>query len=117
MFDEEGSKIVQKLVDKAKVNGVELNFPVDFKTGSTFSADAEVGDATLESGIAEGWMGLDIGPKTIEKFTKEVIPKCRTIVWNGPPGVFEFESFATGTKAIMDAVVDVTKTGATTIIG
>ena len=62
-------------------------------------------------------MGLDIGPKTIEKFTKDVIPKCQTIVWNGPPGVFEFENFATGTKALMNAVVEVTKNGATTIIG
>lgn len=62
-------------------------------------------------------MGLDIGPKTIKKFTKDVILKSKVIVWNGPPGVFEFDNFATGTKAIMDAVVEVTKTGATTIIG
>ena len=105
------------MVDKAKANNVELHIPVDFKTGSKFSADAEVGKATLESGIPDSWMGLDIGPKTIEKFTKDVIPQCQTIVWNGPPGVFEFENFSTGTKALMDAVVEVTKTGATTIIG
>ncbi|CAB4005686.1 phosphoglycerate kinase 1 [Paramuricea clavata] len=117
LFDEEGSKIVQRLVDKAKANDVQLHIPVDYKTGSKFSADAEVGEATLESGIPDGWMGLDIGPKTIEKFTKDVIPKCQTIVWNGPPGVFEFENFAIGTKAVMDAVVEVTKAGATTIIG
>lgn len=117
LCDEEGSKIVQKLVDKAKGSGVEFHLPVDFKTGNTFAADAVVGEATLESGIPDGWMGLDIGPKTIEKFTKDVIPKCQTIVWNGPPGVFEFENFASGTKAIMDAVVQATKAGAITIIG
>lgn len=117
LFDEEGSKIVQTLVDKAKKNGVELCLPVDFKTASKFSADAEVGEATLESGIPDGWMGLDIGPKTIDNFTKDVIPKCKTIVWNGPAGVFEFENFAAGTKAVMDAVVKATKAGATTIIG
>ncbi|XP_028397687.1 phosphoglycerate kinase-like [Dendronephthya gigantea] len=117
LYDEEGSKIVQKLVDKAKANGVEFHIPVDFKTGDKFTADAAVGDATLESGIPDGWMGLDIGPKTIEKFTKDVILQSKTIVWNGPPGVFEFDNFATGTKALMDAVVEVTKTGATTIIG
>ena len=117
MFDEEGSKIVQKLMDKAKQNGVEIHLPVDFKTASKFAADADVGEATLESGIPDGWMGLDIGTKSIETFTKHVIPKCQTIVWNGPPGVFEFENFASGTKAVMDAVVKVTKSGATTIIG
>lgn len=117
MFDEEGSKIIQRLMDKAKANGVDLHIPVDFKTGSKFAADADVGEATLESGIPDGWMGLDIGPKTIQIFTKDVIPKCQTIVWNGPPGVFEYESFSTGTKAVMDAVVEVTKSGATTIIG
>ena len=105
------------MVEKAKENKVEFHIPVDFKTASKFSADAEVGEATLESGIPDGWMGLDIGPKTIEKFTKDVIPKCQTIVWNGPPGVFEFENFETGTKALMDAVVFATKAGATTIIG
>lgn len=99
------------------MNGVELHFPVDFKIGSKFSNDAEVGKTTLEDGIPNGWMGLDIGEKTIEKFTKEVIPKCHTIVWNGPPGVFEFDNFSHGTKAVMAAVVEATKNGSTTIIG
>ncbi|XP_046852348.1 phosphoglycerate kinase-like [Xenia sp. Carnegie-2017] len=117
LFDEEGSKIVEKISSKAKVNGVELHFPVDFKIGSKFSNDAEVGKTTLEDGIPNGWMGLDIGEKTIEKFTKEVIPKCHTIVWNGPPGVFEFDNFSHGTKAVMAAVVEATKNGSTTIIG
>jgi phosphoglycerate kinase len=76
----------------------------------------QVGSATVESGIPDGWMGLDIGPKTIECF-KAPISRAKVVVWNGPAGVFEFENFAKGTKAIMDEVVAATKRGAITIIG
>lgn len=103
-------------MDKAKEKNVEIHLPVDFVTGSKFGDDAEVGAATLESGVPDGWMGLDIGPKTIELF-KAPILRAKTIVWNGPPGVFELEKFAAGTKAIMDAVVETTKGGSITIIG
>lgn len=116
LYDEDGSKIVQKLMDKAKANNVQIHLPVDFVTGDNFSADAKVGTADVETGIAAGDMGLDVGAKTNTRFT-EVIGRAKTIVWNGPPGVFEFENFSKGTKAMMDAVVHATEKGATSIIG
>jgi phosphoglycerate kinase len=116
LFDEEGSKIVQKLMDKAKAKNVQIHLPTDFVTGDKFGEDATVGAATLESGIPANALGLDVGPKTAEEF-KKVVLRAKTIVWNGPPGVFEFEHFAAGTKAVMDAIVQVTAAGATTIIG
>ena len=118
LYDEEGSTLVLNIVAKAKENNVTIHLPVDFITGNAFAADAQVGHATVsgESGIPEGWMGLDIGPQSNALFTK-VVARARTVIWNGPMGVFEFDSFAMGTKAVMDAVVEVTKNGATTIIG
>jgi len=116
LFDEEGSKIVLGLMEKAKAKNVQIHLPVDFVTGDKFAEDAAVGTASLETGIPAGFMGLDIGPKTSEAFSA-VILRAKTIVWNGPPGVFEFENFSSGTKAVMDAIVKTTADGATTIIG
>lgn len=116
LFDEDGAKIVKNLVEKAKKNNVQLHLPVDFVTGSKFAEDAEVGVATVEAGIPAGSMGLDVGPKTRELFAAPVA-RAKVIVWNGPPGVFEFPNFATGTKSLMDGVVAATKNGAVTIIG
>lgn len=116
LYDPEGAKIVKKLVEKAEKNNVKLHFPVDFITADKFAEDAKTGEATVESGIPDGWMGLDIGPKSRELF-KEPIARAKVIVWNGPSGVFEFENFAKGTKSIMDAVVEATGKGAITIIG
>jgi len=116
LYDEEGAKIVNKLVEKAKANNVKLHFPVDFVTANKFAEDAETGEATVESGIPDGWMGLDCGPKSRELFA-EVIARAKVVVWNGPAGVFEFDNFANGTKALMDAVVALTEKGGCTIIG
>lgn len=116
LFDAEGSKIIQKVMDKAKEKNVQIHLPVDVVTGSKFAEDATVGAATVESGIAGDAMGMDVGPKTAEAFAA-VIQRAKTIVWNGPPGVFEFESFSKGTKSMMDAIVASTAAGATTIIG
>lgn len=116
LYDEEGSKIVKNLVEKAKKNNVQLHLPVDFVTGSKFAEDAEVGIATVDAGIPAGSMGLDVGPKTRELFAAPVA-RAKVIVWNGPPGVFEFPNFASGTKSLMDGVVAATKSGAVTIIG
>lgn len=116
LFDEEGFKIIDNLMAKAKSAGVTIHLPVDFVTGNKFGEDAQVGQATLESGIPDGWMGLDIGPKSTETF-KKVVLESKTIVWNGPMGVFEWENFNKGTKGVMDAVVEATKSGVTTIIG
>lgn len=116
LYDEEGAKIVKDISEKAKAKGVELHLPTDFATGNKFAADCETGTATVESGIPDGWLGLDIGPVSIKSF-QDVIATAKTIVWNGPPGVFEFEKFESGTKGFMDAVVKATESGATTIIG
>jgi len=116
LFDEEGAAIVQKLMDKAKSKGVQVHLPVDFVTGDKFAEDATPGFATLEQGIPDDQMGLDVGPKSVEAFA-QVVQRAKTIVWNGPPGVFEFDKFANGTKGMMNAVVAATKSGATTIIG
>ena len=116
LFDEEGSKIVQKLVDKAEERKVKLHFPVDHVAADKFAKDAQSKVVSDKEGIPEGWMGLDVGPDSIKEFT-EVIGRAKTILWNGPPGVFEMDQFSKGTKAILDAVVEATKKGAISIIG
>ncbi|KAK6203424.1 3-phosphoglycerate kinase [Scheffersomyces amazonensis] len=116
LFDEAGAQQVEHLVAKAKKNGVELVLPVDFVTADKFDKDAETGVATQEQGIPDNWMGLDAGPKSRELFAAAVA-KAKTIVWNGPPGVFEFEKFAAGTKSLLDAAVKSAEEGNTVIIG
>jgi len=116
LFDEEGSKIVQKLMDKAKSKKVQIHLPVDFVTGDKFDKGATVGAATAEAGIPDGQLGMDVGPESIKKF-QEVVGRAKLIIWNGPVGVFEWDNFSKGTKAVMDAVVEATKKGATVVIG
>ncbi|KAH8693180.1 putative phosphoglycerate kinase PgkA [Talaromyces proteolyticus] len=116
LFDEAGSKIVGEVVDKAKKNNVKIILPVDYVTGSKFGADAEVGSATDEQGIPDGWLGLDVGPKSVDLY-KEAIKEAKTILWNGPPGVFEIEPFAKGTKDTLDAAVAAAQSGTIVIIG
>lgn len=116
LYDEEGAKIVNDIKKKADEKGVKLHFPVDFKIADKFAADAKADVATADEGIPDGWMGLDAGPES-QKVMRDVILRARTIVWNGPVGVFEFENFAVGTKAVMDAVVEATSQGCVSIIG
>lgn len=82
LYDEEGANIVEELMNKAKKNGVKMHLPVDFVTGDKFDEKANVGTATVESGIQSGWLGLDCGPKSISSFL-EPIKRAKTIVWNG----------------------------------
>lgn len=116
LFDAEGSKTVKELVEKAKKNNVKIVLPVDDITADKFDKDAQVGYATDADGIPDGWMGLDIGEKSVKLF-KETIAEAQTILWNGPPGVFEFDKFASGTKATLDAVVAAAQSGKIVIIG
>ncbi|ODQ63350.1 3-phosphoglycerate kinase [Nadsonia fulvescens var. elongata DSM 6958] len=116
LFDAEGAKIVKDLVEKAKANNVEIVLPRDYVTADRFSKDAETGYATDAQGIPSGWQGLDCGPKSIEAF-QATIAKAKTILWNGPAGVFEFDKFANGTKATLDACVEGCANGKTVIIG
>ena len=106
---------VLELMAKAKKKGVNLLLPVDTVISKAFANDAEQGLA-VSGQIPDGWMGLDIGPETREKFA-EVILASKTILWNGPMGVFEMDSFDKGTKAIAEAVVEATKGGAYSLIG
>eukprot|EP00002_Diphylleia_rotans_P000920 TRINITY_DN10494_c0_g1_i1.p1 TRINITY_DN10494_c0_g1~~TRINITY_DN10494_c0_g1_i1.p1 ORF type:complete len:430 (-),score=119.88 TRINITY_DN10494_c0_g1_i1:242-1531(-) len=116
LFDEEGAKIVHGLVEKANKKGVKLHLPVDYITASAFSKDAEPVAATDASGIQDGYLGLDVGPES-QKIFAEAILRSKTVVWNGPMGVFEFPNFASGSKAVLDAVVKTTSNGAVSIIG
>ena len=116
LYDEAGSKKVKELVEKAKKNDVKITLPVDYVTADKFAADAETGYAEDKDGIKDGWMGLDCGEKSIKLF-KEAIDSAKTILWNGPPGVFEMEKFANGTKATMDAAVEAAESGRIVIIG
>lgn len=106
---------VLELMETAKAKGVKLILPVDTVISKAFANDAEQGLAN-KGEIPDGWMGLDIGPKTAELFAAEIM-KSKTVLWNGPMGVFEMSSFDKGTKAIAEAVVAATKTGAFSLIG
>ena len=116
LFDAEGAKLVADLVVKAKAKGVKLTLPVDYVCGDKFAENAQVRAADDKSGIPAGWMGLDVGPKSVALFS-EAIARSKTIIWNGPPGVFEFPNFAVGSKAMADAIAKATAAGAITVVG
>jgi len=116
LFDEAGSKTVGDLVEKAKKNNVKVVLPVDYIIADKFAPDAKVAYSTDADGIPDGWMGLDCGEESI-KLCKEAIDEAETILWNGPPGVFEMEAFASGTKATLDVVVEAAQKGKIVIIG
>jgi phosphoglycerate kinase len=103
------------LIQKAKDKGVKLLLPLDNVTADDFSNNANTGVAKTGQ-IPDGWMGLDIGPETVALFSK-VVEDSKTILWNGPMGVFEMEKFLVGTKAIAEAVVKATQNGAFSLIG
>jgi len=106
---------VLELMEKAKAKGVNLILPLDTVIADDFSNTANQGIAK-KGEIPDNWMGLDIGPETRELFGKVVL-ESKTILWNGPMGVFEMESFDKGTKAIAEYVAEATKNGAYSLIG
>jgi phosphoglycerate kinase len=116
LFDPEGAKIVGELVEKAKEKGVKIHLPVDFICGDKFDAEAQSKTVEDKEGIPKGWMGLDVGPKS-RKLFRDVIARAKTIIWNGPPGVFEFDRFAEGSKDMAEAVADATGSGAVSVVG
>jgi len=116
LFDQAGSEKVAGLLEKAKKNNVKVVFPVDYITGDKFDKDAATGTATDEGGIQDDWMGLDVGPKSRELF-KQTVLEAKTILWNGPPGVFEFPAFAAGSHALLAANIEAAKNGAVVIVG
>ncbi|CAI5438091.1 unnamed protein product [Caenorhabditis angaria] len=116
LYDEEGAKIVNELLEAAKAKNVQIHLPVDFVIADKFAEDASSKIVSAQEGVPDGFMGLDVGPES-NKIFAAAIQRAKTIVWNGPAGVFEWDKFAVGTKSLMDEVVKVTATGAITIIG
>ncbi len=107
--------LAKELIQKAKAKGVELHLPIDSIAANKFDANAETKIAN-NNAIGDGWMGLDIGPQARIVFSK-VVEDSKTILWNGPMGVFEMAKFENGTKAIAEAVVRATAKGAFSLIG
>merc|ERR1712151_394750 len=103
------------VMEKAEKLGKKILLPVDIVVADKFDADAET-QVVAADAIPEGWMGLDNGPKTTEE-QKEALADCKTVIMNGPMGVFEFEKFSKGTFGIVDILADISKDGAVTIIG
>lgn len=115
LLQEEMVNTAKELMEKAKSAGVNLMLPFDFVIADDFSNDANQ-EVVDEDNIKDGWEALDIGPETAIAFGN-TIKSAKTVVWNGPMGVFEMPSFADGTNAVAEALVEATKFGATTIIG
>nr|WP_295934516.1 phosphoglycerate kinase [uncultured Dyadobacter sp.] len=107
LLEADKQELTLELVEKAKAKGVNLILPEDTVIADKFSNDAER-KVVAAGDIPDEWEGLDIGPKTIEIFA-DIIKNSKTVLWNGPMGVFEFPNFATGTNAIAEAVVSVTE--------
>lgn len=104
ILDEEGIEVAKNAMEKAKERGIPLLLPEDLVVANKFSADADT-KVVPATGIEPGWMGMDIGPKTIEKYCDE-IRKAKMVVWNGPVGVFEMEPFAKGSRAIAECLAN-----------
>jgi len=107
--------LAKELIQKAKAKGVDLLLPIDSVIADKFAADANT-DIANNNNIRDGWMGLDIGPQASQVFAK-VVEESKTILWNGPMGVFEMEKFSAGTKTIAQAVVKATERGGFSLIG
>jgi phosphoglycerate kinase len=115
LVEEDKLELAKRLIQQAKTKGVELILPIDSVIADKFDANANT-DISINNAIKPDWMGLDIGPDAREAFSK-IIENSKTILWNGPMGVFEMEKFEKGTKAIAEAIVRATAKGAFSLIG
>jgi phosphoglycerate kinase len=115
LVEDDYIETAKKILKMSKGKGVQIHLPTDTIIADKFANDARAKSCTI-SEIPEGWMGLDIGTESIQQFNS-VIQSSRTILWNGPMGVFEMESFKNGTVAIANALVNATDQGAFTLIG
>lgn len=115
LCEESHLDLALELLEKAKNNNVDIYLPEDSVIADGFKNDANIKTVNSHE-IPDGWMGLDIGPKAVEKFS-EVIASSKTILWNGPQGVFEMENFSNGTMSIAKAVATATKAGSFSLIG
>lgn len=115
LVEEDRIELAGRILDEAKTANVRLLLPDDVVVADAFANDAQRRTVSVDE-IEAGWMGLDIGPKTIGIFRREIL-EAKTVVWNGPMGVFEMSNFAAGTKAVAEALVEATDKGAVTIVG
>ncbi len=115
LVEEDKLDLALSIIEKAKAKNVNLILPVDAIIADKFDAEANSKECNINE-IPDGWMGLDIGPKS-EKLFNDAIAQSKTILWNGPAGVFEFEKFSHGTKAVANAIATATSKGAFSLIG
>ncbi|MND72852.1 Phosphoglycerate kinase [compost metagenome] len=113
--EDDKMELALDILKQAKEKGVNVYLPIDVIAADSFDNNAKTQVANVDA-IPEGWQGLDAGPKTLAKFA-EVVKASKTILWNGPLGVFEFENFSAGTKALGDAIADATAAGAFSLVG
>jgi len=115
LVEDDFVETAKEVMAKAEKLGKEIILPVDIVVADAFSADANIKTVAAYD-IPDGWMGLDNGPLTTQG-QKDALSDCKTVIMNGPMGVFELEPFAAGTMGIVDILADITKDGAVTIIG
>ena len=115
LVEEDKLELARTLEAKAKEKGVQLILPTDVVVADNFSPDANAQTVDITN-IPDGWMGLDIGPDSIKAF-QAALADCKSVIWNGPMGVFEFDKFAAGTEAIAHTLAEISAKGAITIIG
>jgi phosphoglycerate kinase len=115
LVEEDKLELARTLEAKAKEKGVQLLLPTDVVAADKFSAEANTQTVSFDA-IPDGWMGLDIGPDSVNTF-QAALADCKSVIWNGPMGVFEIDKFAKGTEAIATTLADLTPKGCVTIIG
>jgi len=115
LVEDDKQELALEILKMAQKKGVEIHLPVDSVIADSFSELADT-DITATDNIPDGWMGLDAGPKTIEQFSN-IVSKSKTILWNGPIGVFEMDAFANGTIKLGEAIAEATKNGAFSLVG
>jgi phosphoglycerate kinase len=115
LVEDDKLELAKSLEAMARERGVELLLPTDVVVADQFAADAQSQVVPIDR-IPDGWMGLDIGPDSVKSF-QDALADCKTVIWNGPMGVFEFDQFAKGTEAIARTLADLTSKGTITIIG
>lgn len=115
LVEEDKLELAKALEAKAKEKGVDLLLPTDVVVADNFAPDANTQTVSVEN-IPDGWMGLDIGPDSVKTF-QDALAQCKSVIWNGPMGVFEMDKFAKGTEAIANTLAELTPKGTTTIIG
>jgi len=113
--EDDKMELALEILEQARVKNVQIHLPVDVVAANAFSNDADTKIVGVNN-IPDGWQGLDAGPKSKELFN-DVVNKCKTILWNGPLGVFEMENFASGTIELGNSIAEATKNGAFSLVG